>query len=260
MLKQLLFVAALAIALVIAVSCGRSGSTNEFQPAPIPTSAAVIDESKFTATISGKVLFEGTPPEPSKIQMSADPYCASHNPGSAMTQEVVVNPNGTLSNVIVYLKSGVEGAYATPSQPLVLEQRNCAYHPHVFTIMVNQPLVIKNGDATLHNVHIWSVVNLPFNVGQPVQNMETTTRFSKPEMPVPIRCDVHKWMNAFAGVFSHPFHTVTHEEGTFELKVAPRKYEVAAWQEKFGEQTQTVEIRDHEKKEIIFKFGDEKTD
>jgi len=84
--------------------------------------------------------------------------------------------------------------------------------------------------------------------------MEATTTFDKPEIPVPIRCDVHKWMNAFVGVFTHPFHTVTHEEGTFELKVPPGKYEIAAWQEKFGEQTQTVEIADHEKKDLVFTF------
>jgi len=107
---------------------------------------------------------------------------------------------------------------------------------------------------TEHNIHIWSMINMPFNVGQPVQNMEATTTFDKPEIPVPIRCDVHKWMNAFVGVFTHPFHTVTHEEGTFELKVPPSKYEIAAWQEKFGEQTQTVEIADHEKKDLVFTF------
>jgi hypothetical protein len=158
------------------------------------------------------------------LRQAADPYCASHAQGTPETEDLVVNPNGTLSNVIVYVKSGPEGlTFATPTQPVVIAQRDCKYHPHVFTIMVHQPLLIKNSDATLHNIHMWSMTNMPFNVGQSVRNMETTTTFGKPEMPVPIRCDVHKWMNALAGVFTHPFHTVIHEEGTFELKVPPGK-------------------------------------
>jgi hypothetical protein len=192
--------------------------------------------------------------------MSADPYCASHEQDTK-TQEVVVNANGTLSNVIVYLKSGFEGMrFATPKEPVVIDQRNCRYDPHVFTLMVHQPLIIKNNDATLHNIHIWTMTNPPFNVGQPIRNMQATTTFDKPEMPVAIRCDVHKWMNAFMDVFNHPFHTVTHEEGTFELKVPPGKYEIAAWQEKLGEQTQEVTVGAHETKTVGFVFREKETE
>lgn len=262
MLKRLSFVVVSGIFLMSAFGCGKSGTAPEF-PAALGsgTSNAVTDASKFTATISGEVLFDGMPPKLLKIQMSADPYCASHDQGSAETEDVLVNPNGTLSNVMVYVKSGVEGlTFATPTQPVVIDQRGCRYHPHVFTIMVHQPLIIKNSDATLHNIHIWSMINMPFNVGQPVQNMETKTTFDKPEILIPIRCDVQKWMNAFVGAFAHPFHTVTHEEGTFELRVPPGKYEIGARQEKLGEQTQTVEVGDHEKKELVFTFKEAETD
>ena len=47
---------------------------------------------------------------------------------------------------------------------------------------------------------------------------------------------------------------MTHEGGTFELKVLHGRYEIAAWQEKLGEQMQTAEIGDHEQKEISFTF------
>jgi hypothetical protein len=52
----------------------------------------------------------------------------------------------------------------------------------------------------------------------------------------------------------------TVEGERFELKVPPGKYEIAAWQEKFGEQTQTVEIADHEKKDLVFTFKEAGTD
>src|SRR5262249_52927668 len=154
MLKQFSFVVVSSIFLMGAFGCGKSRSTTEFLTTSGGTASnAVADSSKFTATISGKVLFEGTPPKLSKIQMSADPYCASHDHGTVETEDVLVNPNGTLSNVMVYVKSGTEGlTFATPPEPVVIDQRNCRYHPHVFTIMVHQPLIIKNSDATLHNI------------------------------------------------------------------------------------------------------------
>jgi hypothetical protein len=61
-------------------------------------------------------------------------------------------------------------------------------------------------------------------------------------------------MNAFVGVFTHPFHTVTHEEGTFELKVPPGKYEIAAWQEKFG-----YELDTHHNLKAAREIGDSAT-
>ena len=33
---------------------------------------------------------------------------------------------------------------------------------------------------------------------------------------VPFRCDVHGWMNAYAGVVAHPFFAVSKADGSFE--------------------------------------------
>ena len=35
--------------------------------------------SRATATVSGKISFEGAPPLNSPVQMSADPYCEQHS-------------------------------------------------------------------------------------------------------------------------------------------------------------------------------------
>ncbi len=192
---------------------------------------------------------------PIYISVLWDEFAANLHP-----EWLVVNPDGTLQNVMVFVKSGVEGmTFQTPSEPVIIDQKDCRYIPHVFTMMVNQPLKIKNSDATLHNIHAWAEKNTPFNIGQPVQGMETTKSFNKEEVPLPIRCDVHKWMSSYVGVFSHPFHTVTREAGSFELKLPPGKYEIVAWHEKYGTQTATVEVADGEKKEINFTFKETTT-
>ena len=145
-------------------------------------------------------------------------------------------------------------SYPAPSNPVEIDQHDCHYVPHVFTIQTNQPLKIKNSDATLHNIHAWAEKNMPFNIGQPVQNMETQKTFTTEEVPLPIRCDVHKWMGAFVGVFPHPYHTVSKSGGAFELKLPAGSYEVVAWHEKYGQQSGMVTVADNGKAELNFAF------
>jgi len=211
--------------------------------------------SKANATVSGKISFEGTPPPNDKIQMSADPYCAQHAAQNPTTETVKVSDGG-LENVIVFVSMGAPaGPYATPTAAVQINQENCHYVPHVFTMMTNQPLEVKNSDMTLHNIHAWAEKNPQFNVGQPVKDMVSKTKFSNAEVPLPVRCDVHKWMGAFIGVFDHPFHTVSKSGGTFELKLPPGNYEITAWHEKFGKKTMMVMVADNDKKEVNFSFS-----
>ena len=256
--KRTLFVCSSLLVLVIAANCGGGGGTTEIPPPPAGSAAGpTFDMSKVNATVTGKIVFEGTAPAPARIQMSADPYCQSHS-NNAVSEEVLVSEGG-LENVIVYVKSGVpSGTFATPTETIQIDQKDCHYVPHVLTMQVNQPLKIKNSDATLHNIHAWAEKNAPFNEGQPVQNMESTKSFTMAEMPLPIRCDVHKWMGAFVGVFTHPFHTVSKGGGSYSLKLPAGNYEIVAWHEKYGEQTQMVQVTDNEQKvDINFTFKGE---
>ena len=70
-------------------------------------------------------------------------------------------------------------------------------------------VLISNSDSTLHNVNAAPKDNRPFNFGQPASVPAVSRTFDKPEVMVPLRCDVHGWMNAYAGVVSHPFFAVT---------------------------------------------------
>ena len=99
--------------------------------------------SKANATVTGKISFEGTPPPNDKIQMSADPYCAQRAAQNPTTETVKVSDGG-LENVIVYVSSGLPaGPFSTPATPVEINQQNCHYIPHVFTMMTNQPLKVK---------------------------------------------------------------------------------------------------------------------
>ena len=204
-----------------------------------------------SATLAGKITFEGTAPPPKKIQMGSDPVCAK-KAKDPVTEDVVVN-GGALANVIIYVSSEVNNTFTLPTEAITIDQNGCHYIPHSFTLMAGQKLTIKNSDDTLHNIHAFGVTNAEFNTGQPVPTSNDHV-FDKAEMPLPFKCDVHKWMSAFAGVFNHPYHSVSKADGTYEFKLAPGSYEITAWHETLGTQKMKVEVKDGQKTDLNFTF------
>ncbi len=208
-------------------------------------------------TVTGKVKFTGTKPVMPKIDMSDEPTCRAKYPAAPTREDVVVNVSGTLGNVFVYVKAGLPATYHTPAAtaPVLLDQNGCRYHPHVFGILVGQPLSIKNSDGIAHNIKAKGTKNRPFNISQP-NSMTMTRTFTAPEVMVPLECNVHGWMNAFVGVLPHPFFAVTGSDGSFSLKgLPPGTYTIEAWHEKYGTQTATVTITGTESKTADFTFA-----
>ena len=73
------------------------------------------------------------------------------------------------------------------------------YVPHVFGVRAGQPIEILNSDATMHNVNAMAEANQEFNFGQAIKGMKNTKMFTAPEVMVPFKCDVHRWMTPTRG-------------------------------------------------------------
>jgi plastocyanin len=226
--------------------------------------AAAITTGLFTyqsisndlaATSQGATL-SGQAPAPAKIQTSADPYCAKvHQTSPLLSQTVEVAADGALMDALVFVKDGVTGSYAAPQAPVTLDQKECAYAPHVIGLMAGQPLQIVNSDSTLHNIHPMPVINAGFNIGMPVQGMKQTKVFQKAEPVFHVKCDVHPWMSAYIATFSHPFFGVSNSQGTVELANLPAgTFQIQAWHEKYGVQTQSVSVAAGETKQVAFTY------
>jgi plastocyanin len=207
-------------------------------------------------TISGRIAFTGSRPAAERIDMSEEAVCAAKHTGGALAEHVVVNDNGTLRYVFLYVKSGLPAGarFPVPSQPVEIDQDGCVYRPHVLGVQVGQTMNIKNSDGLLHNIKATPMANRPFNISQPT-NMTTPRSFTAVETMVPLQCNVHSWMNAQVGVVDHPYFSVSGEDGTFRLRrLPPGTYEIEAIHERLGRQTQSVTIGPNESREVTFTF------
>lgn len=205
-----------------------------------------------TASISGVVRYSGPPPKARKVDVSADPYCVTANPGGLMVTPIKAGANGELEGALVYVKTGISGTYPAPSTPAVLDQKSCWYTPTVLAIQAGQTLEIRNSDETTHNIRTTSRVSNSFNISEAPKETKTKT-LEKAETEIPVTCDVHPWMKGYVFVFPHPFFGVTGPDGKFTISGLPAgEYEVEVWHPELGASTQKITVSEGESAEASF--------
>ena len=252
----------LAFLCLIAILASCSG-TQKKEPESAPKQAAVPSYFKVDAAtagvLTGKIRFIGKRPARKRIDMSEDPACVEAHHGKAYDESLVVNPNGTLSNVFIYIKSGLEGKkFEVPSTPVVIDQNGCWFHPRVMGIQTGQILQVTNSDPVTHNIHPLAQINREWNHSQGQGDAPLARKFMKPEVMIRVKCNIHSWMHAFIGVVEHPYFAVTGSDGTFEIRnVPPGNYVIEAWQETLGTQDQNITVTPSGKIETNFTFKGE---
>ena len=235
------------------------GRASGLRLAGLLVAVAVWPGITFAASsITGTVTFDGKAPNLKPLSMDADPACAKKH-GKPVPGEMLVLGNGnTMGNVIVYVSKGLPAGktWPAPKTAVTLDQVGCQYKPHAMGIMIGQPYRILNSDGVLHNVHTLPKINKSFNRAMPATLKETTTTFEKPEPIFQIKCDVHPWMSAYIGVFTHPFYSVTATDGKFTISgLDAGTYEITAWHERLGTQTASVTVSGSDSKSQNFKFA-----
>jgi len=249
MRKPVGFLVASSVLFLLACGGGEAPKTETTTPAAPPAEAGAAPAAGAatgTASIKGKISFEGTAPAPEKVKVTADPKCAAMHPNGLEKSPIQVKDGG-LANVFIYVKSGISGSYPAPTTAVTLDQTGCNYSPHIVALQAGQTLTIRNSDDTLHNIHPRPTVNTEFNIGQPRRGMESSRTFEKPEVWITVGCDVHPWMRSYIAVVPHPFFAVSGEDGSFEIKGLPAgDYEIEAVHEKLDRQTQKITVKDGE--------------
>ena len=245
---------AFASILVLAAAAACGGGSEAPAEAPAEPAAPAFDPAT-AGNVTGSIMLEGDAPAAEMIRMNSDPVCVKQATDTE-TDYYVVGEGGGLGNVFVYVKSGLQGSFPPASDTVILDQQGCRYTPHVFGIQVGQTLQIVNSDPTLHNIHATPANNPEFNTGQPIQGMTFDRTFDNVEVMVPFKCDVHGWMNAYLGVLDHPFFAVSGSDGAFDISgLPPGTYEIEAWHEELGTQTQSVTVAEGGTADVSFTFS-----
>lgn len=251
--KAVLFATTLCLA--ITTSCGGSKEATESKEGAAQPAAAVWKPTGNEGTITGKVSFAGAAPKFKALAMDADSVCAAKHTGPVYPETVVAN-NGTLQNVFIHVKTGLEGkTFAVPEQPVTLDQDGCMYKPHVVGLQAGQNLRVVTSDKTTHNIHPMPKVNREWNVSQPPGADPIVRAFSRPEVSIPVKCNQHPWMRAYINVVSSPLYAVSGADGTFKIEgLPPGDYEIEALQEEYGAMTQKVTLGAKETKAVDFSY------
>lgn len=202
---------------------------------------ALAGPARSAGSVTGTVTFTGTPPRMRPIDMSKEPTCAAQHATPIMNETIVSGPGNTVQNAVIYISAGDQPS-AAPTAAVRYDQKGCEYLPHVLVMHTGQPLEIYNDDQTSHNIHPLATTNPEWNKSQPPGSPAIKASYDRPEF-IPVKCNIHPWMHGYFVVLNTTHQVVTGNDGKFSLAgLAPGKYTITAWHEKFGTQSQEVEV------------------
>ncbi len=234
---------------------GCSGENAKAPKKPVEPGYFKVDPAT-AGNIKGKVSFAGKRPAVKPISMDAEAACEKLHDKPVDGSGFAVGKDGGLANVFVYIKSGLEGkAFEAPKEAVVLDQRGCMFVPRVIALQARQTLTVKNSDPVSHNIHPNPQNNREWNQQQSPGAPDLVRRFVRPEVMIPVKCNVHSWMRSYIGVLDHPYLAVTSEKGEFAwTAVPPGNYTIAAWHETFGELTENITVSTGAERAVKFTF------
>src|SRR5579864_2862523 len=171
--------------------------------------------------VSGKVTLNGVPSKPKAFDLSKEPVCAQmHNADPLFPEAVLIGPGNSLRNVVVYISTGAPYPGPVPATPVLFDQQGCHYTTHVLAFRAGQEVKISNSDPLSHNIHPLAKVNREWNKIQPPGTPPFAYSYENEEF-IPVKCNIHAWMQGYFAVLRTPYFAVTGDDGSFVLPDLP---------------------------------------
>ncbi len=188
-------------------------------------------------SISGKAVFAGAavPADETLTLTSEQSLCGDTLPA----KKYVINGSKEIKNVVVFL-DGIKEGKAVPEEPVVIDNKTCAFEPHVSIGYAGKGKTAKiiNSDPVFHNTHSYIAGRTIFNLGLPDQGSQVEKPMKKPGV-MEVKCDSHPWMLGYVYLSGHPYASLTDESGAYSIGDIPAgSYKVKAWHEALG----TIEL------------------
>lgn len=192
------------------------------------------------AALTGRVVFEGSPPPAEKIEVKSD--TATCGDVQEVSQITLGKDQGIQNAVVTVLR--VPSSSELPPQEGHLDQVNCKFQPHVQVLPVGSKLKITSSDSVLHNSHGFNEDgSTAFNIAVPIAGMELPTTIKNTGV-IKLRCDAgHTWMSAYIIGVDHPYYALTDADGNFIIEGVPAgSYEIEVWQEWLGKHREPITV------------------
>lgn len=241
-----------AATVVAAVGCGDSSqnrgprsdrqvvsnlrSRSQGDATSTQSSGGGMEQADGWGTITGRFVYGGPAPARMPVSVTKDvQFCGQHN---LLEENLVVSPDGGVANVVVFLRTRnpkVHESYEEKiKQPVVLDNRDCRFEPHVLLVHTSQPIEILNSDPVAHNTNVQFQRNPSFSEGVASNSSVTKTMTVAETLPAPAACNVHPWMGGWVIVKDNPYMAVTDENGKFVIENVPAgvELEFQVWHER----------------------------
>ncbi len=197
-------------------------------------------------SLKGTVKVDGDVPEMKPADVPDDQQAGCKCKTVADESLVVDKATKGLKWAIIRIQDAKPKDEAPKAPAYQLDQKGCAFSPHVVVVPPGTDLSILNPDKIMHNIH-----TLPYDSEDPPQNSATRenltykAKWLKDPDLIQITCDIHKWMKGFIVCHDPRYCAVSGADGTFEIKNLPAgKYKVNIWHEKCGnyQKKETIDV------------------
>ena len=220
--------------------------------------STMLASAAFAGTITGTVMYEGDAPERPDLTATKDQHCIDAVTGTKSEALVVSKAKG-IKNVVIYARVR-RAKPILPDKNPVMDQKACAYYPHVLAVVAGSTVDITSSDPVAHNVHSHAKKNEAINYQIPQPGKVIPHTVAKAE-EIKFTCDIHAWMTGYIVAVPNNFFAVTgyknadgtwissdaYEEsedtGGYSIAEVPAgKVRVVAWHEELGSANKTVEV------------------
>jgi hypothetical protein len=203
-----------------------------------------------TATLTGRILYDGEPPEPAlleiplrlRVRHEGLEFDTEELPGRRRMMEdgirdesLIIGVDGGIANVVVWLTSKDVPIPKPPSKqlpPVTLRAVNGRLIPHVLAFWNMRVLELVNdcGEPTHLKIEGTEVTR------QLVDDHKVEIKFnSAMPRPLPVTSNTHPWFRAHVLAMNHPYFAVTDDGGRFTIAdLPPGEWKFAMWHERHG--------------------------
>lgn len=162
-------------------------------------------------------------------------------------------PTPDLSNFVISVED-IEGPFPPPEQPVLMEQKELRFVPHVLAVQVGTTVEFPNRDPLSHNVFSISEAKR-FNLGLYARGISRRVRFDKPGV-VDLLCNVHLEMSSYIVVVKNPYFAKTGPDGTYRIEGVPAgRHRLRYWHERRAAQERTVQVPETGSVTVDFSIG-----